>query len=298
MELRHLRYFLAIADEGNFTRAAARLGIGQPPLSQQIKDLEAEVGARLFRRVPHGAELTEAGKAFLERVKPILAQTADAVRAAQRADRGETGRLSLGFTGTATLNPIVPACIREFRRAYPAVEIRLEEANSVALMNGLLDGRLDVAVLRPSESDPSEFDYVDLATETLVAALPAAHPGARSSRSIDLASLRDDPLILTPRAIGISLHDTALAACRNAGFEPVLGQPAPQIASILSLVAAEQGVSLVPDSMQQFRINGVVFRKINGSPPTVGLAIASQRAGTSAPADNFIHLARAVRQKR
>ena len=101
MELRHLRYFLAIAEEGNFTRAAARLGIGQPPLSQQIKDLEGEVGAPLFRRVPHGAELTEAGKAFLERVKGIPLQTADAVRAAQRAARGETGRLSLGFTGTA-----------------------------------------------------------------------------------------------------------------------------------------------------------------------------------------------------
>ena len=294
MELRHLRYFLAIAEEGNFTRAAARLGIGQPPLSQQIKDLETEVGAQLFHRVPHGAELTEAGKAFLARVKGIPAQTADAVRAAQRAARGETGRLSLGFTGTAALNPIVPACIREFRRAYPAVEMRLEEANSVALIAGLLDGRLDVAVLRPSESDPPELDYLTLAVEPLIAVLPAAHPATTSGHSIDLASLRDDPLILTPRAIGISLHDTALAACRNAGFEPTLGQPAPQIASILSLVAAEQGVSLVPDSIQQFNINGVVFRKINGSPPTVGLAIASQRAGTSPAAGNFVRLAKTL----
>jgi len=298
MELRHLRYFLAIAEEGNFTRAAARLGIGQPPLSQQIKDLESEVGAQLFHRVPHGAELTEAGKAFLDRVKGIPSQTADAVRAAQRAARGETGRLSLGFTGTAALNPIVPACIREFRRAYPAVEIRLEEDNSVALMNGLLDGRLDVAVLRPSESDPPEMDYVTLAVESLVAVLPAAHPAATSGRSIELASLRDDPLILTPRAIGISLHDTALAACRSAGFEPTLGQPAPQIASILSLVAAEQGVSLVPDSIQQFSINGAVFRKIKGKAPTVGLAVASPRIGISPPASNFVKLAKALRQNR
>lgn len=296
MELRHLRYFLAIAEEGNFTRAAARLGIGQPPLSQQIKDLEGEIGAALFRRVPHGAELTEAGKAFRERVKGIPSQTADAVRAAQRAARGETGRLCLGFTATAALNPIVPACIREFRRIYPEVEIRLEEANSVALMAGLLDGRLDVAVLRPSETDPPDLDYTTLAVESLVAVLPAAHPAAGPGRSIDLARLRRDPLILTPRAIGISLHDAALNACRRAGFEPTLGQPAPQIASILSLVSAEQGFSLVPDSMRQFGIKGVVFREIKGTPPRVRLAVASQRSGAPPSAGNFVRLARALSQ--
>ena len=294
MELRHLRYFLAIAEEGNFTRAAARLGIGQPPLSQQIKDLEAEVGARLFNRVPHGAELTEAGRAFLERVKGIPLQTADAIRAAQRASRGETGRLSLGFTGTSALNPIVPACIREFRRAYPEVEIRLEEANSVALVEGLMDGRLDVAVLRPSESDPPELSFYRLAVESLVAVLPAAHPAAKGGRSIDLLSLRDDPIILTPREIGISLHDSVLAACRTAGFEPTLGQPAPQFASILSLVSAEQGVSLVPESMQQLNLKGIVFRKIRGSSHTVNLAIALQRTRPPQLAVNFVSLARAV----
>ena len=294
MELRHLRYFLAIAEEGNFTRAAARLGIGQPPLSQQIKDLKAEVGARLFNRVPHGAELTEAGRAFLERVKGIPLQTADAIRAAQRASRGVTGRLSFGFTGTSALNPIVPACIREFRRAYPDVEIRLEEANSVALVEGLMDGRLDVAVLRPSESDPPELNFYRLAVESLVAVLPAAHPAAKDGRSIDLLSLRNDPIILTPREIGISLHDSVLSACRAAGFEPTLGQPAPQFASILSLVSAEQGVSLVPESMQQLNLKGIVFRKIRGSSHTVNLAIALQRTRPPQLAVNFVSLARAV----
>ncbi len=294
MELRHLRYFLAIAEEGNFTRAAERLGIGQPPLSQQIKDLEAEVGARLFNRVPRGAELTEAGRAFLDRVKGIPLQTADAIRAAQRAARGETGRLSFGFTGTSALNPIVPACIREFRRAYPDVEIRLEEANSVALMHGLMDGRLDVAVLRPSDSDPPELNYYKLAVESLVAVLPADHPAAKGGRSIDLISLRDDPLILTPREIGISLHDSVLSACRMAGFEPTLGQPAPQFASILSLVSAEQGVSLVPESMQQLNLKGIVFRKIRGAAHEVNLSIALQRTQPAQLAVNFVSLARAV----
>lgn len=154
MELRHIRYFLAVAEEGNFTRAAARVGIGQPPLSLQIKDLEREIGVQLFHRVPHGAELTEAGRAFLEVARQIPVTASDAVRAAQRAARGETGQLTLGFTGTAALNPIVPASIRAFRRRFPDVEMNLEEANSVALVSGLVDGRLDVAILRPAASDP------------------------------------------------------------------------------------------------------------------------------------------------
>jgi DNA-binding transcriptional LysR family regulator len=294
MELRHLRYFLAIAEEGNFTRAAARLGIGQPPLSQQIKDLEAEVGARLFHRVSRGAELTAAGRAFLEGVKNIPPQTASAVRAARRASCGETGRLRLGFTGTAALNPVVPACIRKFRHAYPDVEIGLEEANSAALVAGLLDGRLDAALLRPSAADPPELFYHTLSVETLVAVLPAAHPRAIDGDDVDLASLREDPMVLIPRAIGASLHDAVLAACRNAGFEPALGQSAPQIASILSLVSAEQGVSLVPEYLRQFNIAGVAFRKIRGTPPTVELAVALQRTRPSRPAHNFASLARSA----
>src|SRR5690606_29798092 len=131
MELRHIRYFLAVADEGNFTRAAARLGIGQPPLSLQIRDLEAEVGAALFHRLPHGAALTEAGQAFLEAVQPLPGQAAEAVQRARRAARGEAGQLSLGFTGSVALSPLLPACIRAFRQQFPAVDLRVEEANSV-----------------------------------------------------------------------------------------------------------------------------------------------------------------------
>ena len=208
------------------------------------------------------------------------------------------GALALGFTGAGALNPAVPRLIRTFRRERPGVALRLVEANSIALREDLVAGRLDVALLRPAASDPAEITCTPLVSEPLIAAVPRALDPEPGRADLALGDLADLPLILTPRAFGISLHDCALEACRAAGFEPVLGQPAPQIASILSLVAAEQGVSLVPDSMQQFRINGVVFRKINGSPPTVGLAIASQRAGTSAPADNFIRLARALRQKR
>ncbi|KYO55528.1 LysR family transcriptional regulator [Tistrella mobilis] len=287
MELRHIRYFLAVAEERNFTRAAARLGIGQPPLSLQIRDLEAEVGTALFHRVPHGAELTEAGAAFLAAVAAIPGQAAGAVKLAQRAARGETGRLSLGFTGTAALNPLIPEAIRAFRRAYPEVVLTLTEANSVALVEGLLEGRLQVAILRPAATDPAELAVHNLADEPLVAALPATHAAAALPGPIDLAQLAADPLILTPRAIGTSLHDVAVGAFRAAGFEPVLGQPAPQIASILSLVSAELGVSLVPVSMCQLGMRGVVYRRLRDPEPTVGLAVAYPRHRPPQPVLNF-----------
>jgi DNA-binding transcriptional LysR family regulator len=229
MELRHIRYFLAVAEEGNFSRAAARLGIGQPPLSLQIKDLEVEIGAQLFHRVPHGAELTEAGEAFLEAVKAIPQRATEAIFCAQRAARGETGHLSLGFTGTAALNPIVPASIRAFRRGFPDVQLSLEEASSASLLARLLERRLDAVILRPGETHPEGVRIHDLADEPMVAALPSAHALAKGRADIDLTALRNDPLILTPTST--SLRDAALKACRSAGFEPRVGPPAPQIAS-------------------------------------------------------------------
>ncbi|MCG2842230.1 LysR substrate-binding domain-containing protein [Sandaracinobacter sp. RS1-74] len=292
MELRHIRYFLAVAEEGNFTRAAARVGIGQPPLSLQIRDLETEIGAQLFHRVPHGAELTEAGRAFLEVARLIPVSAADAVRAAQRAARGETGQLTLGFTGTAALNPIVPASIRAFRRRFPDVEMKLEETNSVALIGGLLDGRLDLAILRPAASDPHEIVVRQLAEEPLLAVLPASHPAAQGAGDLDLAALAHDPLILTPRSLGVSLHDSALQACRAAGFEPLLGQPAPQIASILSLVSAELGFSLLPASIGQLNVNGVAYRRIGAPSPRVSLVAAYRRAMPPKLATNFAAIAR------
>lgn len=149
MELRHIRYFLAVAEERHFTRAAAKVGIGQPPLSQQIKDLEAELGAALFRRVAHGAELTPAGEAFLEMVQEMPALAEHVKNAARRASRGEVGSLRVGFTASAAFNPVVPSAIRAFRRAYPGVALSLAETNTILLAQGLRDGTLDAAFLRP-----------------------------------------------------------------------------------------------------------------------------------------------------
>lgn len=293
MELRHIRYFLALAEEGNFTRAARRLGIGQPPLSLQIKALEEEVGARLFYRLPHGAALTEAGSAFLDAVRPLPARAEAALHAARRAARGEIGQLRLGFTGTSALNPVVPAAIRTFRATYPDVDLTLEGADSITLAEEVRDGRLDIAILRPSPpSDQPELVLLPLVEETLLAALPASHPAADGEGDLDLMALKDDPQIMTPRTVSVGLHDAVMSACRMAGFEPVPGPPAPQIATTLLLVSAELGVSLVPESMRQLSVKGVTYRKIAPPVPHPTLALAYRRQRPPALALNFAKLAR------
>ncbi|HZC95057.1 MAG TPA: LysR family transcriptional regulator, partial [Bradyrhizobium sp.] len=179
MELRHIRYFLAVAEERHFTRAAAKVGIGQPPLSQQIKDLEAEIGASLFHRVAHGAELTTAGEAFLQAVKEMPTLAERATKAARRAARGETGSLRVGFTASATFNAVVPSAIRAFRRAYADVELMLEEANTTRLVAGLQDGSLDAAFLRPGATGSETLQLRLLSEEPMMVALPTGHLAAK-----------------------------------------------------------------------------------------------------------------------
>ena len=274
MELRHIRYFLAVAQERHFTRAAAKVGIGQPPLSQQIKDLEGEVGAALFHRLAHGAELTEAGQAFLAGVKemPLIAQRA--TMAARRAARGELGSLRLGFTSTATFNVVVPSAIRSFRRAYPEIYLTLEEANTTRLVTGLREGTLDAVFLRPGTPDTGELQLRRLSEEPMVVALPKRHSAA-GQQEIDLAMLKHDPFLLFPREVAPTVYDTVVDACRKAGFEPIVG-------------TAELGVSIVPASMTQVRVTGIAYRRIAGQSPTTRLALAYRRGETSPVVRNFI----------
>jgi DNA-binding transcriptional LysR family regulator len=291
MELRHIRYFLAVAEERHFTRAAARVGIGQPPLSQQIKDLEGEVGAALFRRLAHGAELTEAGKAFLAGVKEMPLTAEKATMAARRAARGETGSLRVGLTASASFNVAVPSAIRAFRRAYPDIDLTLEEANTAPLITRLREGTLDAAFLRPGAAGSGELQVRRLSEEPMVVALPRRHHAA-AAEPIDLALLKDDPFLLFPRETAPTLYDTVVEACRKAGFEPIIGQIVPHMASIVNLVAAELGVSIVPASMMQVRVTGIAYRQIAGQAPTTRLALAYRRGETSPVVRNFI--ARAV----
>lgn len=298
MELRHIRYFLAVAEEGNFTRAAERMGINQPPLSQQIRALETEIGEQLFYRMPHGAELTAAGEAFLAHVRTLPELAMNAQHAAKRAARGETGKLALGFTGTAPMNAAVTAAIRAFRRQYPEVELTLVEANSAMLSQALMEERLDIAILRPTPMEPEGIQIRPMADETLLAVLPASHPAAKGRGPLNLAVLKEEPFILTPRIIGPNLHDAALHACRHAGFEPMMGQAAPQVFSILALVSAELGVSLVPDSMQPLNVPGLAFRGLGKAAPRLSLAVAYRKHRPSTLAMNFVRIACTAGKKR
>ncbi|HGY2281771.1 TPA: itaconate degradation transcriptional regulator RipR [Citrobacter braakii] len=287
MELRHIRYFLAVADERHFTRAAAKLGIGQPPLSQQIKDLERELGTLLFRRVPHGAELTEAGIAFYEVVKGIPVAAERATQAAQRIARGESGVLRVGFTASAAFNSVVPDAIRTFKRAYPDVCLQLEEGNTTRLADGLNEGSLDVAFLRPGFGGSERFHLRLFPEEPMVIVLAETHPQAACDR-IALHTLKDEAFLLFPREIGLSLYDSVIAACRHAGFEPKIGQLVPQITSVINLVSAELGVSVVPASMRQVNVMGVVYRPIADQIPGAKLALAYRRGDTSPALRNFV----------
>lgn len=289
MELRHIRYFLAVAEEGNFTRAAAKLGIGQPPLSQQIRLLELEIGTPLFHRVPHGAELTAAGAAFLPEARASLAAADNAKLAAQRTARGETGRLALGFTASAAFNPIVTGAIRRFRGRWPDVALALSEMNSNWLMEKLTRGELDAAFIRPGLEDPTEVRLKRLPDEPMLIALPAQHRLAKRD-SVPLAALAGEPFILFPRTVGLSLYDDIVRGCREAGFELQVTQEAPQIPSVVNLVAADLGVSIVPASIAKFAVEGVVYRSIEGPPLIARLALAVLKAQRSPIALNFMNL--------
>ncbi|MBN2751844.1 MAG: LysR family transcriptional regulator [Rhodospirillaceae bacterium] len=298
MELRHIRYFLAVAEERNFTRAAAKVGIGQPPLSQQIRALEREIGAPLFHRVPQGAELTEAGEAFLERARSILIQAEDAKRVAQRAARGEIGRLRVGFSGSAAFNPVVPAPIRSFRRAYPAIDLSLMEVNTVKLIELLHKEDIDVAFIRPAVEDPPGLILHRFLDEPMLVAVPSAHPLALAG-AVSLAALEEEPFVLYPRTVGLGLYEEVMTHCRAVGFEPhvaidcepELAREAPQMASVINLVAAEVGISIVPRSMTQLSVPGVTFVPLDGLAPVARLACAMRRGERAVAARNFMALA-------
>lgn len=290
MELRHLRYFLAVAQDLNFTRAAARIGISQPPLSQQIKDLEQELGTLLFHRTPHGVELTEAGQAFQAEAQQILDRTEQARAVALRAARGEVGQLRVGFTGSAAFNQVVARLIRDFRRAYPQVQLTLEEVNTTRLLDGLDKGKLDTAFVRPGLTPFEGIHLHRFPDEPMRVVLPLGHRLAARA-SLSLGELAGEPFVLFPRTVGLSLFDEVINACRRAGFDPHIEQVAPQISSVVNLVAAELGLSIVPASISQVQVDGVRYVDIQGDAPHARLALATRANERSVIVRNFADLA-------
>jgi DNA-binding transcriptional LysR family regulator len=288
IELRHLRYFLAVAETLHFSKAAERLGIAQPPLSQQIKRLEQLLGHRLFDRTTRGVKLTLAGQLLAERARGALERIHDDLVQVRRLGRGEEGTLTVGFSGSVMFTEL-PAAIGSFRRRYPKVELRLHELVTSAQIAGLLDGTLDLGFLR--DGDPTEgIQMTTLLKERFVAVLPNAHALARKS-SLRVKDLRHEPFILFSRRMGPLAFDRTVACCERSGFRPNIVQDAPQWPTLVRLVAAGLGVSLAPACVATVAIPGACYRDVPAAcRTTVDLAIKAgpERALTR----NFMQIAR------
>lgn len=280
MELRHLRYFVAVAEECHFGRAAERLHIAQPPLSQQIKALEADLGVVLLTRSTRKVELTAAGARYLERARAILAAVDEAGEEAVRVDAGEIGRVSIGFTGSATYE-LVPTLARVLAADFPEVELELRgEMLTPDQVGALVDGSLDIGFLRPPARHP-DLDVRLLRREPLIAVLPEAHPLA-AAEAVRLADLRDEPFICYPSHHRSVVYEAVLDACQRVGFRPSEVVEVAETSTLVVFVAAGLGVALVPASVQHLKITGATYRPLAGTTEEVALAVAT-RAGEQSP---------------
>lgn len=289
LELRHLRYFVAVAVGLHFGRAAETLHMAQPPLSQAIQQLEAIVGVRLLERTRRRVALTDSGAVFLEEARRTLRAAEQAVGAARQAGRGQLGRLEIGFVGSAPFN-VLPGILRTFREEYPGVSLALHELATAAQAQALLERRIDVGFVRP----PLEVAGIVLEgilREPLVAALPEGHRLARRAR-VPIAALAGEPFIIFPRRVAQGLYDQITGLCRKAGFEPDVAQEAPQMQTIVGLVGAGLGIALVPESVQIIHGTGVVYRPLRPAGPPVELAVARRRGDEAAVVRNFMQVVR------
>jgi len=293
IELRHLRYFIAVAEELHFGRAAARLHISQPPLSQQIQALERELGGlKLLERNQRRVALTEAGQQFLLQSYAVLESVQNAVSIAHRTGRGETGILRIGFTGSMPFTRVMPRLIRDFREAYPGVQLRLEELPSINQVELLLKGSLDVGFTRRLTNAPFEkVETYRLLEERLVVALPAGHALAEKS-AITIPMLADEKFVMYARPLGAGLYDQIISMCLAAGFSPNVAQEARHMPTIIGLVSAGVGIGIVSPAMRQMRVPNVVYRKLKAAGSKTEVLLVSRHGENSVLVINFFRLAR------
>jgi DNA-binding transcriptional LysR family regulator len=291
MELRSLRYALTLAEELHFGRAAKRLSLTQPPLSHAISKLERELGVVLFERTRRRVALTHAGAAFIEEARAALAHASQAVDAAQRAERGETGRLAVGYLA-ATAYTLLPLVLRDFARAYPGVKLELRELTLPRQFDALRGGDIAVSLLRPPVAD-AELASETVVEERFVLALPAKHPLC-ALRRVPARRLANEPFIMFPRQPGLVNHDLVMGFCLREGFTPRVAQEANQTHTVIGLVSAGIGVALVPASAQRIALAGVAYRPLRETTPLSRTAVAWRRADASPIVAAFLDVARRV----
>ncbi|HEY9910154.1 MAG TPA: LysR family transcriptional regulator [Thermosynechococcaceae cyanobacterium] len=288
-----MHYFIAVAEELHFSRAAERLHISQPPLSQQIRDLEDELGVKLFERTKRHVQLTEAGKVFLERSYGVLVQLEQAIEATQRIGRGEVGRLAIGFVGSATYT-VLPDILSAFRAQFPAVELRLHELTTTQQIQALHDKQVDVGIVRSAIIEPG-LSVECILQESLVLALPATHPFSAQTK-VSLSTLADESFILFPAKMGPIFYEQIINMCQQAGFRPKVAQEAVQMQTIIGLVAAGLGIAFVPASLQNFHRSGVIYRPLQEQTPKTGLYLTWRQHDSSPVIRAFLSLARKTTQ--
>jgi DNA-binding transcriptional LysR family regulator len=273
LELRHLRYFIAVAEELHFGRAAKRLNMAQPPLSQQIRQLEATLGVRLLDRTSRRVELTPAGAALLGGARRTLAEAAHSAEIARRAARGELDTLRIGFTDSAALS-VLPTIVRRYRARHPEIHLELGEASTLEQLDAVERDLVDVALVRGPVSAPALRTEV-IYQEAFVVALPNDHALVVRGR-LSLKSLGTEPIVLFPRHLAPIFHDQIVEMCRDAGFVPDVRVEAADYQTMLSLVAAGLGVSLVPASVSNLARAGVTYRGLMGAKRRAQVAMVYQ----------------------
>ncbi|MGF6427452.1 MULTISPECIES: LysR substrate-binding domain-containing protein [Bradyrhizobium] len=295
MELRHLRYFVALGEELNFTRAAERLHIAQPPLSQQIRQLEDELGVTLLQRNSRPVRLTEAGELLLARARSLLANFEAAVADTRRVGRGQAGKLAIGFVGSAMFAGL-PDLIGSYRDACPDVELVLDEMLAAEIAEALRRRRIDVGFARPALLPEAGLAQRLILEEPYVAALPRAHPLAERD-DIALAELSDDAFVLYPARPEPSVTGLIVAACRAAGFTPRLAQEVLHLQTAIGLIAAGVGVSLVPEAAARAQAGrGVAYVRLAAPAVTAPLTIAWRDEDVSPAVQRLLDLATRLRE--
>jgi DNA-binding transcriptional LysR family regulator len=291
LELRQLRYFIAVAEELHFGKAAARLHMTQPPLSQTIFGLEELLGAPLFERSRRAVILTPAGAALLPEARRMLAQAGELPELVRRAAAGEAGRLALAFVSSADYS-VLPPFLRLHRARYPQVQIALQEATSDLQVEDLLHARIDAGLLIPPLPDKAraELDYLKVLSEPLILAAPSGLAGGDGP--LWLKDVPPAPLIIFPRPIAPALHDAILACFRAAGITPEIGQEAIQMQTIVGLVSAGMGLALVPQSVSNLMRPGVEYRALLDPTPQVETGLAWRRDNASPVLQGFLELLR------
>lgn len=291
LELRHLRYFLAIADEMNFGQAAEKLNIAQPGLSQQIQMLEQILDVTLFDRSRRRLRMTLAGEMFETEAREIMAHVERATQVAQRAARGEVGRLAIGYVGSAAYTGMLTNLVGEFRGNHPLVDLEISEVEMLRQLEAIAQGRLDIGFIRPPVPLPQGIASVPVLAEELLIALPSSHRQA-GQQKVSLRELSEETFITPQHPPQVSFHAHTVNACAAAGFQPRLGSQGRDFMTIASMVSVGLGIALVPQSVHCIQLPNVVYRPVSETLPKAELSVAFRRGDASMAVKNFIALAR------